>query len=164
MAEVLRRLVRTPQGAIGLAIIALVLIAVLFGPWLAPRDPFAISPLQRYRPPGPANFLGTDHLGRDLLSRVLHGASATVAMAIIATLAGTVTGSLIGTGSAYLGGRVDELMMRTVDAVIAIAIAFTPGMARISRSVALAVRKQDYVSAAIARGEGAGFVILREML
>ena len=188
MAEVLRRLVRTPQGAIGLAIIALVLIAVLFGPWLAPRDPFAISPLQRYRPPGPVNFLGTDHLGRDLLSRVLHGASATVAMAIIATLAGTVTGSLIGTGSAYLGGRVDELMMRTVDAVmaipsllmsllvvsmlgrsatnavIAIAIAFTPGMARISRSVALAVRKQDYVSAAIARGEGAGFVILREML
>ena len=74
-----------PQGAIGLAIIALVLIAVLFGPWLAPRDPFAISPLQRYRPPGPVNFLGTDHLGRDLLSRVLHGASATVVMAIIAT-------------------------------------------------------------------------------
>src|SRR5215207_6207473 len=188
MAEVLRRLVRTPQGAIGLSIIALVLIAVLFGPWLAPRDPFAISPLQSYRPPGPVNFLGTDHLGRDLLSRILHGASATVAMAILATLAGTLAGSLIGTGSAYLGGRLDELMMRTVDAVmaipsllmsllvvsmlgrsatnavIAIAIAFTPGMARISRSVALAVRKQDYVSAAIARGEGASFIILREML
>jgi peptide/nickel transport system permease protein len=153
MAELLGRLLRSPQGAIGLAIIALVLIAVLFGPWLAPLDPFAISPLQRYRPPGPVNLLGTDHLGRDLLSRILHGASATVAMAMVATLAGTAAGALIGTASAYLGGRVDELTMRTIDAVmaipsllmsllvvsmlgrsamnavIAIAIAFTPGMA-----------------------------------
>jgi len=94
MAELLGRLLRSPQGAIGLAIIALVLIAVLFGPWLAPLDPFAISPLQRYRPPGPVNLLGTDHLGRDLLSRILHGASATVAMAMVATLAGTAAGAL----------------------------------------------------------------------
>ena len=188
MADVLRRLLRTPQGAIGLAIVALVLLAMLLGPWLAPLDPFAISPLQRYRPPGPVNLLGTDHLGRDLLSRILYGASATVTMAMVATLAGTLAGALIGTASAYLGGRTDEFTMRTVDAVmaipsllmsllvvsmlgrsaanavIAIAVAFTPGMARISRSVALAVRKQDYVSAAIARGEGAGFIILREML
>ena len=101
---------------------------------------------------------------------------------------GTLAGALIGTTSAYLGGRSDEAIMRTVDAVmsipsllmallivtllgkssvnavVAIGIAFTPGMARVTRSVALAVRQQDYVNAAIARGEGVRFIVWREML
>ena len=66
------------------------------------------------------NWLGTDHHGRDILSRLLHGASATVVMAVMATRAGTLAGAVIGTVSAYLGGRVDEAIMRTVDAVMAI--------------------------------------------
>ncbi|GAB4176713.1 MAG: ABC transporter permease [Thalassobaculales bacterium] len=188
MSEGLRRLLRTPQGAIGCGIVALVLLAVLFGPWLAPHDPDRISPLLRYRPPSAAHWLGTDQLGRDILSRLMTGARATVLLALLATALGTLAGALIGTASAFVGGRVDEAVMRTNDAVmaipnlllallivsvlgrsagnavLAIAIAFTPGMARIARSVALAVRKQDYVSAAIARGEGAAYIVLREML
>jgi peptide/nickel transport system permease protein len=188
MIEVLSRLVRTPQGAIGVFIIALITVTVAIGPWLAPNDPDAISLLQRYRPPGGGYWLGTDHLGRDLLSRLLHGARSTVLLAMLATISGTLTGALLGTASAFAGGRIDDWLMRTIDAVmaipsllmsllvvstlgrsatnavVAIAIAFVPGMARITRSVALAVRKQDYVSAAIARGERAGYIIIREML
>lgn len=188
MAELLARLLRTPQGAIGLTIVVVVALTVLLGPWIAPYSPEGLAPLNRYKPPNAAYWLGTDQYGRDILSRILHGARATVVMAILATTCGTLAGALIGTSSAFIGGRVDEAVMRTIDAVmaipgllmallivstlgksstnavLAIAIAGTPGMARITRSVALAVRKQDYVNAAIARGEGAGFIVLREML
>jgi peptide/nickel transport system permease protein len=188
MPDVLRRLLRTPQGAMGLALVLLVLALALAGPEIAPHNPEALSPLRRYRPPGGEYLLGTDQLGRDILSRLLAGARATVLLALLATFLGTLAGAVIGTASAFLGGRIDEAVMRTVDAimampslllsllivsvlgrgpenaVLAIAIAFTPGMARITRSVALSVRRQDYVNAAIARGEGPGYIVLREML
>lgn len=189
MADLLHRLFRTPQGAIGMVILLAAVIAVLFGGILAPADPEQISVLARYRPPGSSgHWLGTDQLGRDILSRVLIGARSTVVMALMATLGGTIAGAFIGTTSAFLGGRADEAIMRTVDAVmsipsllfallivntlgksdfnavLAIAIAFTPGMVRVTRSVALAVRQQDYINAAIARGERAVFVVFREML
>ena len=177
MVDLLKRLLRTPQGATGLILITLVFIVVAFGPWLAPRDPEAMSILARYKGPSMTFLLGTDQYGRDILSRLLIGARATVITAVVATLAGTLAGALIGTVSAYLGGRADEMIMRTIDAImsipnllfallivnllgsgsvnalVAVAVAFAPGMARITRSVALSIRKQDYVSAAIARGE-----------
>ena len=188
MIEFLKRLLRTPQGAIGCVLVLLVLVVVVLGPMLAPHDPEALSPLARYKGPSAANWLGTDQYGRDILSRLLIGARATVTMAVFATVVGTVIGAVLGTASAFLGGRADEIIMRTIDAVmsipsllfallivnllgsstinalVAVAVAFAPGMARITRSVALAVRKQDYVNAAIARGEGSFYIVLREML
>jgi peptide/nickel transport system permease protein len=188
MIELLRRLMRTPHGAIGLGLVVIIAAVCLFGPWLDPQDPEKIDFLGRFRMLGTKNWLGADQLGRDVLSRLLVGARATVPMALLATLAGTAAGAVIGTTSAYLGGRFDEAIMRTIDAVmalpglllalllvstlgngsgnavIAIAIAFAPGMARVTRSVALNVRNQDYVKAATARGEGAGWIIFREML
>ena len=116
------------------------------------------------------------------------GARSTLPLALLATVIGTGVGAVIGTLSAFLGGRADEAIMRTVDAVmaipgllfallivtalganafnaiIAIGIAFAPSMIRITRSVALAVRSQDYVKAAIARGESGRFIVVREML
>ena len=188
MNEVMHRLLRSPQGTLGLVLVGLMLIVVIVGPWIAPYDPEVFAPLQRYKPPSAQFWLGTDQYGRDIMSRLLYGARATVLMAIVASTLGTLAGALIGTTSAYLGGRSDEAIMRTIDAVmsipsllmallivtllgkssgnalLAIAIAFTPGMARVTRSVALTVRKQDYVSAAIARGEGARYIVWREML
>jgi peptide/nickel transport system permease protein len=188
MIEFIKRLLRTPQGAIGVVLVLLVLLVVIFGPWIAPHDPEALSPLARYKGPSLKFLLGTDQYGRDIFSRLLIGARATVIMAVLATLVGTLVGALIGTTSAFLGGRADEFIMRTIDAVmsipsllfallivnllgssttnalVAVAVAFAPGMARITRSVALSVRKQDYINAAIARGESAGFIVLREML
>jgi peptide/nickel transport system permease protein len=188
MIELLRRLMRTPQGAIGLGLLSIIAAVCLFGPWLEPQDPERIDFLGRFRMLGSKNWLGADQLGRDVLSRLLVGARATVPMALLATLAGTAAGAVIGITSAYLGGRLDEAIMRTIDAVmaipglllalllvstlgsgagnavIAIAIAFAPGMARVTRSVALNVRNQDYIKAATARGEGAPWILFREML
>lgn len=188
MAELVRRLLRTPQGALGTGIVALVLVLILIGPLAAPHDPDAMAPLARYKGPGLEYWLGTDQYGRDILSRLLYGARATVVMALLATAIGAAIGAVVGTLSAFLGGWADEAIMRTVDAVMsipsllfallivnllgkssidavtAIGIAFAPGMARITRSVALTVRKQDYVHAAIARGEGGPYIVLREML
>uniref|UniRef100_UPI0031016C9C ABC transporter permease n=1 Tax=Neorhizobium sp. EC2-8 TaxID=3129230 RepID=UPI0031016C9C len=188
MTDFIKRLLRTPQGAIGMFLVLLVLVIVLLGPMLAPHDPETLAPLSRYKGPSAAYWLGTDQYGRDIFSRLLIGARATVVMAVLATIAGTLLGAFIGTTSAFLGGRSDELIMRTIDAVmsipsllfallvvnllgsstinalIAVAIAFAPGMARITRSVALSVRKQDYVNAAVARGESSAYIILREML
>ncbi len=188
MTELLGRLVRTPQGALGVALVAFVLVIVVAGPVIAPHDPETFALFARYKGPSAEFWLGTDQYGRDTLSRLLYGARATVVMAVLATALGTVAGAVVGTTSAFLGGRADEAIMRTVDAImsipsllfallivnllgkssvnalLAIGIAFAPGMARVTRSVALAVRKQDYVSAAIARGETAAYVVLREML
>lgn len=185
---VMARLLRSPQGILGATLVALVLLLVILGPWLAPYAPEAMSPLARYKSPSAAHWFGTDQYGRDILSRILYGARATVLLALLATAMGTALGAVIGTATAYVGGKLDEIAMRTVDAilsipsllfallivnlmgkgtfnaVLAIGIAFTPSMTRITRSVALAVRKQDFVSAAIARGEGNAYIVLREML
>jgi peptide/nickel transport system permease protein len=188
MDERVKRLLRSPQGLLGLVLVGVVLVVVAIGPLLAPYNPEGLFPLVRYKPPSVQYWLGTDQYGRDILSRILYGARVTVTMAVLATALGTIAGAIIGTASAFLGGRLDEAIMRTVDAImsvpsllfallivnllgkssfnalIAVAIAFTPGMARITRSAALTVRKQDYINAAIARGERAGYIVLREML
>ncbi|MGO8147965.1 ABC transporter permease, partial [Rhizobium leguminosarum] len=86
---------------------ALVLLIVVFGPLVAPHDPEAISPLARYKSPSAAYWLGTDQYGRDIFSRLLIGARATVVMAVLATIGGTLVGALVGTASAFFGGRAD---------------------------------------------------------
>ncbi|UXO70772.1 ABC transporter permease [Pantoea dispersa] len=188
MPEILKRLLRSPQGAAGVLILLLALLMVAGGAHVAPFDPEAISILTRYRPPSAEHWFGTDQLGRDIFSRVLVGARSTILLSLLATALAMVIGSVLGTASAYLGGKVDEFLMRTMDAVmaipsllfallivstlgqssmnavLAITIAFVPGMVRIARSVALAARQQDYISAAIARGEAGYYIILSEML
>ncbi len=188
MPDILKRLLRSPQGAAGVLIILLALLMVAGGAHVAPFDPESISILTRYKPPGAEHWFGTDQMGRDIFSRVLMGARSTILLSLLATALAMVIGSVLGTASAYLGGKTDEFMMRTMDAVmaipsllcallivstlgqssmnavLAITIAFVPGMVRISRSVALAARQQDYINAAIARGEAAHYIILREML
>jgi peptide/nickel transport system permease protein len=188
MPDALRQLLRTPQGVIGLVLVTLAVVAAAVGPLIAPYSPEQFHITARFRGPGPDFWLGTDQFGRDLLSRILLGARPTLLLAVLATVIGTGIGAVIGTLSAFMGGRADEAIMRTVDAVmaipgllfallivtalganafnalIAIAIAFAPSMARITRSVALTVRKQDYVNAALARGESSRFIVLAEML
>lgn len=103
MTEFLKRLLKTPQGAIGFLIVLLVLIVVAFGPIIATHDPEKMSILFRYKAPSASFWLGTDQYGRDIFSRLMIGARATVVMAVLATIAGTLIGALIGTTSAFLG-------------------------------------------------------------
>lgn len=184
----LKSLLRHPQGALGVFLSSLVLVLAVAGPSLAPLDPETMHFANRFEPPSAQFPLGTDWFGRDLLSRVMAGAQSTVLLALLATAIATGIGALIGIVSGYLGGWIDQAIMRLVDAVmaipgllfalliisalgtsalnavIAIGIAFAPGMARISRSVTLQVRALDYVSAARSRGEGATWIVLAEIL
>jgi len=188
MTDVAHRLTRTPQGVLGLALLLALLALCLFGTVLAPYPPEAMDFAGRFAAPGAKHWFGADQLGRDVLSRLLVGARSTVPLAVAATFSGAALGACLGTLSAYLGGRWDEAITRTIDAVmavphlllalilvstfgkgslnaaVAIAIAVAPSMARVTRSVALVVRRQEYVQAAIARGESGGWIVLREML
>lgn len=188
MIRTFKALMRNPQGAVGLVLTGLLIALVIFGPWLAPANPESMNFGDRFASPSAQFPLGTDWFGRDLLSRVLVGAQSTVLLALLATIIATIIGSLVGIVSGYLGGAFDEFVMRIVDAimaipgllfalliisalgssalnaVIAIGIAFSPGMARISRAVTLQVRALDYVAAARSRGEGPGWIVLAEIL
>jgi peptide/nickel transport system permease protein len=188
MGDAARRLFKSPQGVAGCVIISLMFIIVILGVHIAPYEYTKISLLERYKPPGLVHWFGTDNFGRDVFSRVVVGARATILSALGATALATVAGSLIGTTSAFLGGKVDEFIMRTVDAVMAIpgllfallivstlgqssinavlavAISSTPGMVRISRSVALSTKQLDYVLAARARGESSTYIVCKEIL
>jgi peptide/nickel transport system permease protein len=184
----MRDLLRTPQGAIGLTIIALTLLIAAAGPTLAPFSPETMNVRLRFAGPGPIHWLGTDQFGRDILSRVLDGARLTLTLALGATALGSAIGIAIGTSAAFLGGWLDEALMRAVDvmmavphllfvllivtvlggsslnALLAVGIAFAPGMARVARATALTIRRQDYVAASIARGETPAYTVFREML
>ncbi|MGI9335053.1 MAG: ABC transporter permease [Gammaproteobacteria bacterium] len=182
------RLVCNPLGLMGALIIAGAIVVVAAGPVLAPYEPLTFHPSSRLQGPSAEFWFGTDQFGRDVYSRMLVGARSTILFGIVATALSTVAGSLIGVFSGYLGGRIDNIVMRIMDslmaipnllmamlivtvlgpsvtnAVLAVSISFTPSMSRIARSVTLTVRTQDFVNAAVARGEGAPFIVLREIL
>ena len=184
----MRDLLRQPNFLVGFVLLALVAVAVLAGPALAPYDPQAFHPQARLQPPSPAFLLGTDQFGRDLLSRMLTGARPTVLFGLGATVLGVVAGGLIGLLAGVVAGSLDAVIMRVLDgliavpdllfallivtvlgngagnALLAVAIAFTPGLARITRSTVLSLRSRDYVLAATARGEGPAWIILCEVL
>jgi len=165
-----------------------IFLAVVAGPSLAPYDPQSFHPQARLQGPSATFWLGTDQFGRDVLSRILHGARATVLFGLGATLAGVSVGALIGITAGVAGRWIDSLIMRLLDgmlavpdllftllivtvigsstgnAMLAVAVAFSPGMARIARSAVLSVRTRDFVQAAIARGESRAYIIGAEVL
>jgi peptide/nickel transport system permease protein len=184
----MREILRSPAGVAGLILLSVVAAAVLLGPFVAPYDPQAFHPATRLQGPSAAHWFGTDQFGRDLLSRLLHGARSTIAFGLGATALGVIAGSVIGVTAGVIGGWVDSVTMRILDgllavpdllftllivtvlgggtghAMLAVAIAFTPGMARIARSSVLSIRTRDYVLAAVARGEGQAWIIGREVI
>jgi peptide/nickel transport system permease protein len=184
----MRELVKRPTGIAAAFLLGLVALAVLIGPLVAPYDPQQFHTISRLQGPSPQFWLGTDQFGRDLLSRLLNGARGTILFGLGATMIGVIAGAAIGVTAGSIGGVVDNLTMRLLDGVIAIpellftllivtvlgggtsramlavAVAFTPGLARIARSAVLSVRTRDYVQAAIARGESRAYVVLREVL
>jgi peptide/nickel transport system permease protein len=176
-----------------LGIAAVVLAATWIGLALAaslvaPYPPLAQDLSQRLAPPGPAHWLGTDPLGRDILSRILYGARLSVPVGITAVLLAMLLGTFVGGAAGYLGGAVDEAVMRATDlvlafptvilamvitaalgpgirnAVIAIMIAWWPSYARLVRGLVLSLREREYVVAARALGAPSLRVFLRHVL
>jgi peptide/nickel transport system permease protein len=176
------------SGGLGLLIISGFALIGLIGPWLAPHDPAAIDPAHSFAAPSWQHPLGTDNLGRCLLSRLLYGTRLSLGTAVVATLIITTIGVTIGAVSGYYGGWLDGLLMRLVDIllafpslIIALAIVGTlgagianaiiglvcvwwVGYARILRGMVLASRAQPYVEAAQALGAGHGRILWRHIL
>lgn len=184
-ASVWLRFRRDPV-AVGAACVVLLLIAVgLLGAWLAPADPYQASMLNRLKPIGTPNYpLGSDELGRDMLSRLIVGARLSLFIGITPVLCAFVIGSVIGIVAGYAGGAVNSVIMRTIDvfyafpsvllaialsgalgagilnSLISLTIVFIPQIARVAEAVTTQVRGRDYVEAARASGASA-FTIVR---
>lgn len=187
--SVLSRLLRSPEGAVGVIVLCLLALMALFAGVLLPGDPLAIAGPALLPPFSDASLpLGTDRLGRDVLAGLVHGTRASLAVGIAAAIVALVIGSLIGTLAGFAGGLVDEVLMRIVDAfqivpafllalafvsvvgaslpvvVLAIALGAWTGPARLARAEVLSIRERDYVAAARVIGMRPVEIALREIL
>lgn len=186
-----RRRVRVTQGGVllglGLAMLAAMLIVTIFASLIAPFDPSATSP-DSLAGASARHWLGTDSIGRDVLSRLIVGGRTTLLITISAVLIALVAGLVLGLLSGYLGGIVDEIIMRILDVVFAfpvlllaiavvaalgptvpnliltIAIVYTPAMARVVRAPVLSVKQWDHVEAARSVGVSEIRLVLRHVL
>ena len=175
---------RNPLSAAGGVVGVLIIAMAIAAPWVAPADPLKTNFRRMNKPPDAQAFFGTDQVGRDTLSRVIHGARTSLFVAFAAVLLGTTVGSLWGVACGYLGGRFDLASQRVMEilqafpdlilalaismamgtglpaVIVAIAITRIPFGGRVIRSVAITVREMAYVEAGRATGASA-FRIMR---
>jgi ABC-type dipeptide/oligopeptide/nickel transport system permease subunit len=174
--------------SVGAVMLAVVLVVLLLTPWIAPHDPATQDLTQRLAGPSAEHWLGTDHLGRDVLSRLMWGGRFSVTIAGITLVICAVAGSIVGALAARRGGWLDELVMRSVDVLICfpdVVIAlflialFGPGygtliaaltiagwtpFARLMRGLALDINSKEYVEAAEILGSPKWFIVFRHVI
>lgn len=188
MKKILKMFKGMPLSAkIGLAIVIINLLAGAFAPLIAPYGETAISG-DFWEPVSSQFWLGTDQLGRDMLSRLLFGARNTISIALITTFISFTTGTLLGTLAVVKGGKADQILSRTVDVLMAfptlilallvisamgtsvivliltIALIASTRVFRLARALAMDVEVMEFVEAAKLRGEGTAWVIVREII
>ena len=188
MPPIVGKLLSNRRILIGLAILLPIVLVAILGETIAPYDPTATHVVDRYAGPGGKFLLGTHHLGRDLLSRVILGGRTSLLLGFGATALALVLGVPIGLTAGYAKGRVDEVLMRIMDismsvptlllgllilvvlpssiinVVLAIGVVYAPRIARVTRSATLSVSEEEYVMAAKARGESSPYILFREIL
>ena len=185
---------RTNTGRIGLAVVAVHVVLAIIGPWITPFPPTEYHIQDQYSSPNSTYWLGTDEKGRDVFSRVLAGARSIIWIATAGTILGVTLGTIVGVTSGYLGGRVDQVIMRIVDWFLAvpslllailvinmatqrlpnvdesiiiigiIGISFMPNNSRVIRSATLSVKPLEFVQSARLRGEPTLYIMFREVL
>lgn len=169
--DVLRKIGRTFPGAVGLLIVILVLACALLAPWIATHNPNTLDVMNRFAGPSGNHWLGTDHLGRDLFSRMVHGASVAMKVAILSITASLTVGTALGILAAYAPARAERLVLILFDvissfpslvlalAVVAVfgpstqivilivAVTMTPHFGRVARSQVLTLRSAPFLEA-----------------
>ncbi|MEM4970912.1 MAG: ABC transporter permease [Sulfolobales archaeon] len=171
-----------------LYIVAFLIFIAIFGPLIAPYNPYDFDLSRARMPPSPAHIFGTDELGRDILSRILAGARYTIGISIASVALGVLIGVILGLLSGYLGGLWDTVIQRIVDVmlafptillaialvaslgqgvislIIAIAVSTFPVYARLVRGVVLQVVGEDYIAAARLLGKGSVYIMFKHVL
>ena len=177
-----------PLGAFGMLLVLLMAFAAVFAGWLAPFEPTSNDFASMTEAPSWTHLLGTDQFGRDVFSRILYGAQTAMIVGFTCAIVGSAIGLVLGVGSAYFGGRLDLVLQRFLDVlmafpliilalavvsifgtgvqnvILAITIPLVPRCARVVRSSALAIREVPYVDAARACGFSHSRIILRHMI
>ncbi len=184
-AGVRRRLWRDPITLIAAAILILLLVAIILAPWIAPYDPYVSSILKRLKPIGtPGHWLGTDELGRDMLTRLLYGGRLSCIIGITPVALAFMIGGGLGIVAGFAGGWVNTLIMRVTDvfyafpsvllavaisgalgpgvtnAIISLTLIFIPPIIRVAESATVSVRNLEYVDAARSSGAGTATIVL----
>jgi peptide/nickel transport system permease protein len=184
-----RKLVRNPVAMVAAAVILLFVLVAIFAPWLAPMDPYRGSMLRRLRPIGDATYiLGSDELGRDMLSRLMLAGRLSLFMGVMPVLLAFVVGSAIGILAGYVGGWLNTILMRTIDvffafpsvllaialsgvlgagilnSIVSLTCVFVPQIARVAESVTTQIRTRDYVDAARLSGASALTIVRVQVL
>jgi len=186
-AMVWRRLRRNRGALAGLGVLTLFTLSALLAPWLAPYDPYASDLLGSLAGPSREHWLGTDELGRDILSRITYGARISMIIGTISVAIGVVLGVPVGLLAGYLGGRFDLLSQRLIDVLlgfpgiilaivlvtvlgvglvnvmIAVGIVSVPTYARLVRGQVLSLKNQEFVEAARALGASQGRIVFRHI-
>lgn len=179
---------RKPVGAVGGAIVSLLILVAVFAPLISPFDPNEIHPEYLFEAPGATLPLGGDFAGRDVLSRLFHGGRISLFVGFASIAIGITAGAMMGAVSAYYGGKFDLIIQRFVDAfiafpgiilalalmaalgssvfniIIALIAVLAPSAIRTVRSQALAIKEMDYVLAARAVGAGDGRIVIRHIV
>lgn len=179
---------KSPLTIMGLVIIITLIAVAAAAPYLSPFDPDAINPIQRLKPPSTVHLCGTDAAGRDIFSRILYGSRISLRIGIVVVSIAAVFGSLLGIVSGYVGGKLDEVIMRTTDVffavphlVLAMAIAaalgpslmntmislvvvWWPIYTRLTRGQALLIREATYIEAVRGLGARHSRILLRHVM
>lgn len=182
------RLFARRSTVVGLAIVVVLGVVALLAPWLAPHDPALMDPGSGFASPSAGHWLGTDNLGRDLLSRLVYGARWSLGLVLVATLLIMTAGVAVGVAAGYVGGLADDVLMRLADTILSVpslllglAIVGTlgPGLgslmiglasiwwvgyARVVRGLVLALRERPYIDAARALGATDRRIVFRHIL
>jgi peptide/nickel transport system permease protein len=177
-----------PRGAVALAYLTLLVVVGLLAPWIAPYEPTAQDSMNMLLPPSTAHLLGTDDLGRDVFSRLIHSAPVALYASFLATAVALLLGIPVGLLAGFLGGVVDSLLGRLIDTLLsfpaiilaiaitsalgvgltngmlAVGVVFSPIVARLVRSQTLLVRSELYVDAARNFGGGTTWLLRRHVL
>ncbi len=183
-----RRLSRSKTAIIGLFIVGLYVLTAIFGPYLAPHDPIAQDLGKTFLAPSAQHLMGCDEFGRDIFSRIIHGARVSLIIQFNSVVIALVIGIALGAMGGYFGGLVDEIIMRLMDVmlafpgmllalaivamlgpnltnlIVAIGIYSVPQFARVTRGAVISVKKNEYVTAAKAIGESDLSIITRYVL